>query len=112
MKTLLLLAALVAAPALAEPVKPTRSDREFTVKLTLVQSVEDGAVACELIGAPWDGHKLALAKRRGTPVGCAKFNLDTKVCEIVAPMPRELDDERTRTLGHELLHCAVGRYHE
>jgi hypothetical protein len=35
-------------------------------------------------------------------------------CEIYLPndqQPREVDDEGTLTLGHELLHCMRGNYH-
>jgi hypothetical protein len=37
-----------------------------------------------------------------------------RTCEIYLPndqRPREVDDEGTLTLGHELLHCMRGNYH-
>lgn len=32
-------------------------------------------------------------------------------CEIHALRPIRVDDERTRVLGHEFLHCLIGYYH-
>jgi hypothetical protein len=45
-----------------------------------------------------------------------KTNRETgaRTCEIYLPndqRPREVDDEGTLTLGHELLHCMRGNYH-
>lgn len=36
-----------------------------------------------------------------------------KRCVIYAVMPRTLKDlERFEMLGHELLHCSIGKYHD
>ena len=49
--------------------------------------------------------------------GCSKWN-DTgqageRVCSIYAPAPRsETDKERFVTLGHELMHCFDGNWHD
>lgn len=37
---------------------------------------------------------------------------DEYICRIVTLKPRDVDDRRTATLGHELLHCLFGEYHE
>ena len=33
-------------------------------------------------------------------------------CEIHVLAPQYIDDERTLTLGHEMVHCIYGSYHE
>ena len=50
-------------------------------------------------------------------LGCAKWNDvradGSRVCSIYAPMPRsERDTERLATLGHELMHCFDGSWHD
>ncbi len=50
-------------------------------------------------------------------LGCSKWNDaqpdGSRVCSIYAPMPRsERDTERLATLGHELLHCFDGSWHD
>ena len=47
--------------------------------------------------------------------GCAKWNQEAsgRVCAIYAPAPRdERDTQAFATLGHELLHCFDGRWHD
>jgi hypothetical protein len=49
--------------------------------------------------------------------GCAKWNATDsagkRVCSIYAPMPRsEMDTQRFVTLGHELMHCFDGNWHD
>jgi len=34
------------------------------------------------------------------------------VCRIWVPRPRNVDDDRTTALGHELAHCLLGNYHQ
>lgn len=50
-------------------------------------------------------------------LGCSKWNDaradGSRVCSIYAPMPRnERDTERLATLGHELMHCFDGNWHD
>jgi hypothetical protein len=33
------------------------------------------------------------------------------VCRLWVLKPRNVDDQRTTALGHELLHCLAGEYH-
>lgn len=33
-------------------------------------------------------------------------------CDIYAVRPTRIDDEATRTLGHELMHCIYGKFHK
>jgi hypothetical protein len=49
--------------------------------------------------------------------GCSKWNdaaaSGQRICSIYAPMPRnETDTQRFATLGHELLHCFDGNWHD
>ena len=50
-------------------------------------------------------------------LGCSKWNEvnadGARVCSIYAPMPRdERDVQRLATLGHELMHCFEGNWHD
>ena len=49
--------------------------------------------------------------------GCSKwsdgFRSGERVCNIYVPAPRnEMDTQRFATLGHELLHCFDGNWHD
>ena len=44
--------------------------------------------------------------------GQALYSLDDNKCEIIIYEPRKVDDEATLTLGHELMHCLYGDYHD
>jgi len=57
-----------------------------------------------------------LTERLGSPVnentlGKAIMSPNDNICEVYALKPRRIDDQRTMTIGHELLHCLYGRYH-
>ena len=70
--------------------------------------VEDPQAACQ---------KLSGQPQLFTVRGCAKWNqtdaAGQRVCAIYAPMPRsEMDTQRFATLGHELLHCYDGNWHD
>lgn len=44
--------------------------------------------------------------------GFAIMSPDDTVCEVFVVKSKRIDDEHTKTLGHEVLHCLYGRYHE
>lgn len=44
--------------------------------------------------------------------GFAIMSPSDTVCEIFIVRPKNIDDENTLTLGHEVLHCLYGRYHK
>jgi hypothetical protein len=51
--------------------------------------------------------------RRSDNVGCNVYHVERKHCVIYAAMPRHMGDLiRFEVLGHELLHCAIGNYHD
>ena len=46
-------------------------------------------------------------------LGCSKWSEQRRTCAIYAPMPRdERDTLRMATLGHELMHCFDGNWHD
>jgi len=46
-------------------------------------------------------------------LGCSRWSAEQRRCEIYAPAPRsEADVQRFATLGHELLHCFEGHWHD
>jgi len=70
--------------------------------------VDDPQAACQKLS----GQPQLFAIR-----GCSKWNqtdaAGKRVCAIYAPMPQsEMDTQRFVTLGHELLHCFNGNWHD
>jgi hypothetical protein len=70
--------------------------------------VEDPQKACQGLSGRTELFRI---------LGCSKWNDvaedGARVCSIYAPMPRsEHDTERLATLGHELMHCFDGRWHD
>lgn len=111
MRWLLSLLVLVATLAQAEPVKPTWDYTKFTLEIVFL-SDREVADKCASLGA-WGGNvKLARSMSRDRPIGCAATYHDTKRCVVYVTKPETLNDARTLTLGHEVLHCALGEYHE
>jgi len=48
-----------------------------------------------------------------TVLGCSRWSAERRRCEIYAPEPRsERDLQRFATLGHELMHCFDGNWHD
>lgn len=93
---LLLLASACAAPSPA----PTRAS---PVEVVWTE-VEDIQRVCERLS----GRKEFLSI-----LGCSRWSEERGRCEIYAAPPRsERDVERFATLGHELMHCFEGRWHD
>lgn len=44
---------------------------------------------------------------RGTEPQDAEYT-----CDVYVQRPRNIDDTHTLTLGHEMLHCLIGSYHD
>jgi hypothetical protein len=90
----------------AEIVKPTWDKPMVQIRMhwgskgTVIQK-------CSEIGAWGPG----VTPHVNHPIGCNEFHTDTNTCDIFAERPQEVDDERTRILGHELEHCLLGEYH-
>ena len=70
--------------------------------------VDDVQAVCQNLA----GRKEVFAIR-----GCSKWNessrSDQRVCSIYVPTPRSESDTQTfATLGHELMHCFDGNWHD
>jgi hypothetical protein len=97
----LLLLVLLAGCASAEPPRGGKVD-------VVWNRVEDPNAACRGLSSRTELFRI---------LGCSKWNDarpdGSRVCSIYAPMPRsERDTERLATLGHELMHCFDGAWHD
>ncbi|HEX5050035.1 MAG TPA: hypothetical protein VFX89_23180 [Gammaproteobacteria bacterium] len=95
------------------PIKPTF---DFTDMRLVVSYVSTG----ELVdmqregGARPDYRDVRQSGRHGFSRLTRNRETGALTCAIFLPndeRPREVDDEATLTLGHELLHCMLGDYH-
>jgi hypothetical protein len=95
--------ALALLPGCAENIKRTDSipqDGQMTRQITWKIS-DDPHADCQKLG-----KKPLFFKT----LGCAMWT--EKSCVIYARAPRNEDDRRAmETMGHEMLHCFVGRFH-
>lgn len=100
---LLLLLCLCSACSTVEgPVRRASTSRTTTTRRTRIEWVDDPHQACEQA----DGQRTVIGIIRG----CAKIRGDE--CTIYAKRPTsEKDYQRFVTLGHELMHCAEGNWH-
>ena len=65
-------------------------------------------------GADVDLREIRQDYRHGFSILKKNRETGALTCEIYLPndkRPREVDDEATLSLGHELLHCMRGDYH-
>ncbi len=96
--------ALVAALALLSACASTEG-RERDGRMEVVwMRVDDVQRVCQGLS----GRKEFLAI-----LGCSRWSDEHRRCEIYAPVPRsEADVQRFATLGHELMHCFEGNWHD
>lgn len=97
--------ALVALGACASQPSLPRTDQQVTV---VWQRVDDPQAVCQQL----DHRKEVYAIR-----GCSKWNErdrnGQRQCTVYAPAPQsEKDKEAFVTLGHELMHCFDGNWHD
>jgi hypothetical protein len=97
---------LAVGSAHASDIVPTRDDSKFLLEIRFLP--RDKVIdQCRAHGV-W-------ARMPGPRdmVGCALFYQDRepKQCVVIVPEPKYVDDQNTLALGHEILHCARGRYH-
>jgi len=96
-----LLAALLLAGCATSRVDPIPKEGEMSRKITWVIT-EDTQTACR------DAGRRPLLYKT---LGCAVWK-DPTNCVIYARPPRTEDDRRAmETLGHEMLHCFAGHFH-
>jgi len=106
--------ALLPQPVLAgEPVKPTLDLHDVRVVVSYVSTGELLNLQ-KKYGAHVDRRELRQDYRHGFSILRTHRETGARTCEIYLPnegRPREVDDEATLSLGHELLHCMRGDYH-
>jgi hypothetical protein len=86
----------------------TRETTKFTVALHF-DTQEHVLAICNGLKA-WGPTPKAPVK--GHSIGCNAFDTDTGVCDVYTPRPKFVNDDATLNLGHEVLHCYGGAYHE
>jgi hypothetical protein len=108
---LLALSASASGGRADEPVKPTWDKTSFTLRVIFL-SPRATALKCARFGA-WGGNERgALEALKSGPVGCARILHDENVCEVYVSRPETVNDAKTGVLGHEVLHCITGKYHD
>jgi hypothetical protein len=107
-------AGLLAGRALAaELIKPTIDVNDVRVVIHYV-STGDLVILQNKHGAYIDRREIRQDYRHGFSILKTHRETGARTCEIYLPnqkRPREVDDEATLSLGHELLHCLCGDYH-
>jgi hypothetical protein len=105
---------MLAQPMLAEEaIKPTIDVQEMRVVVSYVSTGELVQLQAKY-GAHIDRREIRQDYRHGFSILRANRETGAKTCEIYLPnagRPREVDDDGTLILGHELLHCMLGNYH-
>lgn len=96
-----------------EVLKPTLDIKEMRLLVTYV-STNELVNLQRKYGANIDLREIRQDYRHGFSILKTNRETGARTCEIYLPndqRPREVDDEGTLTLGHELLHCMGGDYH-
>ena len=115
-RALLVGLALLAAPAWSDPIRPTLELTAVRIEVTWVHSASELAHIRRQYERPVGdsrsraGIGVGVDQLRGFSVLGKRDGED--VCLVYIYRPVILDDDRTRVLGHELLHCLLGEYHE
>jgi hypothetical protein len=96
-----------------EVMKPTLDVNDMRVVVTYVSTGELVNFQRKY-GANVDLREIRQDYRHGFSILKTNRETGARTCEIYLPndkRPREVDDEATLSLGHELLHCMRGDYH-
>jgi hypothetical protein len=96
-----------------EVMKPTLDVNDMRVVVTYVSTGELVNLQRKY-GANVDLREIRQDYRHGFSILETNRETGARTCEIYLPndkRPREVDDEATLSLGHELLHCMRGDYH-
>jgi hypothetical protein len=106
--------ALLQRPAQSgELMKPTLDIDDLRVVVTFV-STNELVNLQRKFGAHIDLREIRQDYRHGFSILKTNRGTGARTCEIYLQndqRPREVDDEATLSLGHELLHCMRGDYH-
>lgn len=114
-RALLVALAFLAAPAWSDPIRPTLELTAVRIEVTWVHSASELARIRRQYERPVSysrsraGIGGGLDRLRGFSV-LGKRNGE-HVCLVYIYRPAILHDDRTRMLGHEMLHCLLGEYH-
>jgi hypothetical protein len=93
-----------------DPIAPTRNDLSFTLSVLLFDSRAELVATCSKLGA-WNGEAVEVVTGQRSP-GCAQFFPAEKKCVVRTMRPQYVDDQPTAQIGHEIVHCYSGRYHD
>ena len=102
-----------AMPAAGEILKVTIDVSDMRVVIAFLSTPELAALQRKH-GANSDIRDIRQNHRRGFSILKTNVATGARTCEIYLPedrRPREVDDDGTLSLGHELLHCMYGNYH-
>jgi hypothetical protein len=106
--------ALLEVPVQAgEALKPTLDINDMRIVIAYVSTNELANLQSKY-GGRIDLREIRQDYRHGFSILKTNRETGARTCEIYLPndqRPREVDDEGTLTLGHELLHCMLGDYH-
>jgi hypothetical protein len=113
--TSVLASALGATPAaIGQRLQPTLAVNDMRVVVHYVSAGELTNLQRRYGSATVDSRDIRQSHRRGFSILRTNRETGARTCEIYLPAqqrPREVDDEGTLSLGHELLHCMHGDYH-
>jgi hypothetical protein len=104
---------LISAVLGGELLKPTLDVNDMRVVIRFVSTGELVTLQADY-GAHIDRRDIRQDHRHGFSILKTNRETGARTCEIYLPndkRPREVDDEGTLVLGHELLHCMRGDYH-
>src|SRR5687767_12919533 len=105
--------ALLEVPVQAgEALKPTLDINDMRIVIAYVSTNELANLQSKY-GGRIDLREIRQDYRHGFSILKTNRETGARTCEIYLPndqRPREVDDEGTLTLGHELLHCMLGDY--
>ena len=96
-----------------ELITPTIDVKDMRVVVSYV-STGDLVKLQREYGAHIDLREIRQDYRHGFSILKTNRETGARTCEIYLPntkRPREVDDQGTLILGHELLHCMLGDYH-
>src|SRR5215471_18122943 len=102
------------APVGGEPITPTIDVHEVRLVVTYVSIGELASLQQRYGGSRTDLRDISQSGRHGFSILRTNRETGARTCEIYLPngkRPRDVDDEGTLILGHELLHCLLGNYH-
>lgn len=102
---------LATGAARAETIEPQRDLRAVSLEVVWFDDRRAVIRECAAMNT-WNELALRSIMARHPAPGCTRFYPDSNRCVVYTMRPRSLDDAATTNLGHEVLHCLAGRYHE